>query len=75
MRRTIEKKKWCEYPYLVGKRDEFTVMPDGRTVVHQRFGTGTVVGYKVAFKDSEVHFSLDDFHKGTINLVTRMESD
>ena len=50
-------------------------MPDGRTVVHQRFGTGTVVGYKVAFKDSEVHFSLDDFHKGTINLVTRMESD
>ena len=72
---SFEKKKWCEYPYLVGKRDEFTVMPDGRTVVHQRFGTGTVVGYKVAFKDSEVHFSLDDFHKGTINLVTRMESD
>lgn len=69
------KQKWCEYPYLVGKRDEFTIMSDGKTVVHQRFGTGTVVGYKVAFKDCELHFSVDDFQKGNIKLITKMGSD
>ncbi len=72
---SFENEKRCEYPYLIGKRDEFTVMSDGCTVVHQRFGTGKVVGYKVAFKDIEQYFSLDDFQKGSIKYVTNMELD
>lgn len=72
---SFEKQKMCEYPYLVGKRDEFTIMPDGKTVVHKRFGTGIVDGYKAAFKDFELYFSVDDFQKGNIKLMTKMESD
>ena len=45
-------------------------MPDGRPVIHQRFGIGIVDGYKVAFKDYELYFSVDDFQKGNIKLVT-----
>lgn len=72
---SFQTQKWCEYPYLIGKREEFTVMPDGKTVFHKRFGTGTVVGYKVAFKDCELHFSVDAFQAGDIALITKMEAD
>ena len=71
----FKNKQYCEYTYLKDDIYEFTIMPNGYHIMHQSFGIGTVIGYKVAFKDSEVHFSLDDFQKKTIKLVTKMESD
>lgn len=60
----------CEYPYLVGKRDEFSVMDDGKTAIHERFGIGEVVFYRVAFKDYELKFTPDDFISKEIELVS-----
>lgn len=66
---SFEEHKWCEYPYLIGKRDEFTIEKDGRTVIHERFGQGEVVGYRIAFKDTELHFNVDAFQKREIDLL------
>lgn len=62
-------KSLCEYPYLVGKRDEFSIKEDGKTVIHERFGVGEVFSYRIAFKDSELHFTPDDFNNKEIELV------
>lgn len=72
---SFSKNQWCEYPYLVGKRDEFSIKEDGRTVIHERFGVGKVVGYRAAFKDTELQFSVDDFHNNTIEIITSLEGD
>ena len=63
------------YPYLVGKRDEFDIMPDGITVFHERFGRGSVVGYKVVFESVEMEYLIDGFNNGEIELVPKMESE
>lgn len=65
----------AEYPYLVGKRDEFHVESDGITAYHERFGKGEVVFYRVAFKDFEIQFSPKDFVKGELELVTPPEAE
>lgn len=66
---------WCEYPYLIGKRDEFTLNTDGKTVIHDRFGKGEVVGYRVAFKNSELQFQVDDFFNHTLEVITALEDE
>ena len=66
---------WCEYPYLIGKRDEFSIMPDGITAIHERFGKGSVLGYKVSFKNHEFYFPIRSFKNGEIEVVTKMESE
>ena len=65
----------CEYPYLIGKRDEFSIKPDGITAIHERFGKGSVLGYKVSFKNHELYFPIRSFKNGEIEVVTKMESE
>lgn len=72
---SFDKHPWVEYPYLVGKREEFSVNPDGKTVYHERFGKGEVVQYRIAFKDSELHFAPEDFLKGELSLCTLPETE
>ncbi len=72
---SFDKHSLCEYPYLIGKRDEFTLSADGRTVIHERFGEGEVVGYRVAFKDFELQFSIDDFFNHTLEVITALEDE
>lgn len=72
---SFERHPWAEYPYLVGKRDEFRIETDGITAIHDRFGRGKVICYRVAFKDSELQFTPEDFRKGTIVMTTPLEAD
>ncbi len=72
---SFPQKKCCEYPYLVGKRDEFIIMPDGRTVSHERFGEGEIEGYKVAFKNQIIYFPIEDFQIGNVELIAKTGVD
>ena len=67
----------CEYPYLIGKRDEFSIDYDGLTVYHKRFGTGKVHNYKISFKDIELAFSPNDFKNrdGRIEVISNQEKN
>ena len=42
--------KIIELPYLRGLPDEVSFYPDGKTLLHERFGEGTILSYMVVFK-------------------------
>lgn len=39
-----------QFPYLRGLPDEVSFSPDGKTLVHEIFGEGTISSYKIVFK-------------------------
>lgn len=43
-------KKIIELPYLRGLPDEVSFYPDGKTLLHERFGEGTISSYMIVFK-------------------------
>lgn len=57
-------------PYLASLPDEVSHCPDGKTLLHDRFGEGTISGYVVVFKNHILSLSYpDDFCKGTLTMV------
>ncbi len=63
--------KTCvELPYLMSLPDEVSHCADGQTLLHDRFGEGTISGYIVVFKNKILTMNYpDSFIKGTLNLV------
>ena len=43
--------KTVELPYLRSLPDEVSFCPDGKSLLHDRFGEGTVYAYVVVFKN------------------------
>lgn len=49
--------KIIKLPYLRGLPDEVSFYPDGKTLLHERFGEGTVSSYMIVFKKLIMNFS------------------
>lgn len=49
--------KTCEVPYLRSLPDEISFCADGKTLLHDRFGEGTVFAYIVVFKNHMMPFT------------------
>lgn len=49
--------KVMKLPYLHSLPDQVSFCPDGRTLLHDRFGEGTVYAYVVVFKDNMMPMS------------------
>lgn len=64
-----------EYPYLVGKREEFKVGEDGVTVAHDRFGKGNVLGYMISFSDIEMYYTIEQFIRGEVIVLSNSKND
>ena len=66
-----EYNKTCvELPYLMSLPDEVSHCADGQTLLHDRFGEGTISGYVVVFKNKILTMNYpDSFIKGTLNMV------
>ena len=45
-----ERSEIIQFPYLKGVPDEITFYPDGKTLLHEIFGEGTISSYKIVFK-------------------------
>ena len=66
-----EHNKTCvKLPYLMSLPDEVSHCADGQTLLHDRFGEGTISGYVVVFKNQILSLSYpDEFRKGTLTIV------
>ena len=50
--------------------DEVSYCADGQTLLHNRFGEGTISGYVVVFKNHILYLKYpDEFTKGTLTIV------
>ena len=49
--------KIIKLPYLRGLPDEVSFYPDGKTLLHERFGEGTVSSYMIVFEKLIMDFS------------------
>lgn len=63
-------KTWVKFPYLMSLPDEVSYCADGQTLLHDRFGEGTISGYVVVFKNHILYLKYpDEFTKGTLTIV------
>ena len=63
-------KKYVELPYLTALPDEASHCADGQTLLHDRFGEGTISGYIVVFKNKILTVNYpDSFINGTLTMV------
>ena len=63
-------KTWVKVPYLMSLPDEVSYCADGQTLLHNRFGEGTISGYVVVFKNHILYLKYpDEFTKGTLTIV------
>ena len=63
-------KTWVKFPYLMSLPDEVSYCADGQTLLHNRFGEGTISGYVVVFKNHILYLKYpDEFTKGTLTIV------
>lgn len=61
--------KTIKLPYLRSLPDEVSFCPDGKTLLHDRFGEGTVYGYVVIFSQTILRLSYPkQFNDGTISV-------
>lgn len=51
------KTKSMKFPYLNGIPDELSLYADGKTLLHDRFGKGTIFAYVVAFRNHIISLS------------------
>lgn len=66
-----EHNKTCvKLPYLMSLPDEVSHCADGQTLLHDRFGEGTISGYVVVFKNQILSLRYPDkFRKGALTIV------
>ncbi len=59
-----------ELPYLMSLPDEVSHCADGLTLLHDRFGEGTISGYIIVFKNKVLTMNYpESFTKDTLNIV------
>ena len=46
-----------ELPYLRGLPEEVSFCPDGKTLLHEQFGEGTIIAYIIVFRKKMMHLS------------------
>lgn len=61
--------KAIELPYLRGLPEEVSFCPDGKTLLHERFGEGTIIEYIVVFRKAMMHLSYPSaFEDGLLKI-------
>ena len=61
--------KTVEFPYLHSLPDEVSFCPDGRSLLHDRFGEGTVYAYVIVFPKVIMRLSYPSaFTDGLLNV-------
>ena len=64
------KAKSKRFPYLNGISDELSVYADGKTILHERFGEGTIRAYVVAFQNEIISLSYPKvFSDGCVKIL------
>lgn len=62
--------KTVELPYLHSLPDEVSFLPDGKSLLHNRFGEGTVYAYAVVFQNAVLRLSYpSSFKDGQFSVV------
>lgn len=62
--------KVMKLPYLRGLPDEVSFYPDGKTLLHDRFGDGSIFAYIVVFQNTIMHFAYPEaFTDGSLIIV------
>ena len=64
------KAKSKRFPYLNGISDELSLYADGKTILHERFGEGTIRAYVVAFQNEIISLSYPKvFSDGCVKIL------
>lgn len=61
--------KTIELPYLRSLPDEVSFCPDGKSLLHDRFGEGMVYAYVIVFREVIMRLSYPDAFKGSLMVV------
>ena len=61
--------KMIEIPYLRSLPDEVSFCPDGKKLLHDRFGEGMVYAYAIVFSNVIMKLSYPDAFKGSLMVV------